>query len=141
VTGSPCWRLRRRLHRAAPTVLASARALPARWRHSEAQRQQPRQDRPARATGRRRSWDARREWDGTDKPAPSGKLTAPFNPSGARSRTLVITTLPLTFSVTFHTIVTLLPLEIACLAIRNSATRATSGHSSDGRLSPQPFVE
>src|SRR5262249_33025058 len=32
----------------------------------------------------------------------------------ARSLTLVITTRPETFSVTFHWIVTLLPLEIAC---------------------------
>src|SRR5579872_294046 len=44
---------------------------------------------------------------------------------GARSRTLVITIRPLTFSVTFHAIMTLLPREIALHAMRNSATIAT----------------
>jgi hypothetical protein len=60
---------------------------------------------------------------------------------GARSLTLVITTRPLTFSVTFQEIVTLLPLEIACRAIRNSATIAmiaTNGQSMDGRLAQHP---
>ena len=62
---------------------------------------------------------------------------------GERCLTLVMTTRPETFSVTFHWIVTLLPVEIACRAMRNRATMATmatAGQSREGRLAQKSLV-